>query len=137
MAEVAAIINARPLVPVSTDPDDPFILTPATLLTQKVSILSAPVNDQVKDLHKHQHLAHTFWNRWKKQYLSSLQPRRKWQSSKPDLREWPLGLLTQVFPSKDSRVRKVEIRVSKKDGTKMFMRPVNELVLLLAPDNKA
>ena len=51
--------------------------------------------------------------------------------------EWPLGLITQVFPSKDSRVRKVEIRVSKKDGTKMYMRPVNELVQLLASKNKA
>lgn len=38
MAEVAAIINARTLVPVSTDPDDPLLLTPATLLTQKVGI---------------------------------------------------------------------------------------------------
>lgn len=82
MAEVTAIINARPLVPVSTDPDDPFILTPATLLTQKVSLPSAPVCNQVKDLHKNQwrqvqHLAQIFWNKWKKQYLSSLQPRRK------------------------------------------------------------
>ncbi|XP_061878231.1 uncharacterized protein LOC133630642 [Entelurus aequoreus] len=32
---LGAIINARPLVPVSTDPDDPQILSPATLLTQK------------------------------------------------------------------------------------------------------
>lgn len=54
MAEVVAIINARPLVPVSTDPDDPFILTPATLLTEKVSLSSAPVGDWIKDLHKHQ-----------------------------------------------------------------------------------
>ncbi|XP_037100938.1 uncharacterized protein LOC119118200 [Syngnathus acus] len=66
MAEVAAIINARPLIPVSTD--DPFILTPATLLTQKVSVPSAPVGDWIKDLHKSQwrqvqHLAQTFWDR--------------------------------------------------------------------------
>ena len=39
LAEVTAIVNNRPLVnnlPVSTDPADPFILTPASLLTQKV-----------------------------------------------------------------------------------------------------
>lgn len=35
MAEVSAIINNRPLVSVSTDATTPFILTPATLLTQK------------------------------------------------------------------------------------------------------
>lgn len=35
MAEVSAIINNIPLVPVSTDAATPFILTPATLLTQK------------------------------------------------------------------------------------------------------
>ena len=35
MAEVAAIVNARPLTPVPTDPGMPEVLTPATLLTQK------------------------------------------------------------------------------------------------------
>ena len=34
MAEVTTIMNARPLVPVPTDPEVPEILTPATLLTQ-------------------------------------------------------------------------------------------------------
>ena len=33
MAEVMAIMNSRPLVPVSSEPDMPAVLTPAMLLT--------------------------------------------------------------------------------------------------------
>lgn len=42
MAEVAAIINARPLVPVSSDPEAPLILTPSTLLTLPLETLPRP-----------------------------------------------------------------------------------------------
>lgn len=48
--------------------------------------------------------------------------------------EWPLGLITQVFPNKESRVCKVEIKVSRKEGTEVFLWPVTETVLLLAPE---
>lgn len=41
LAEASAIINSRPLVPVSKDTETPTILTPATLLTQK--LVSVPV----------------------------------------------------------------------------------------------
>ncbi len=40
MAEVTAIVNNRPLTPVSEDPEAPEILTPFTLLTQKSSALN-------------------------------------------------------------------------------------------------
>lgn len=33
MAEVPAIINARPLIPVSTDPTDSIVLSPAIVLS--------------------------------------------------------------------------------------------------------
>lgn len=49
--------------------------------------------------------------------------------------DWPLGVITQVFPSKDGRVRKVEVKVSRRDGPKLFLRPVAEVVLLLSPEN--
>lgn len=42
MAEVMAIINARPLVPISTDSDSPTILTPYMLLTPKAGVAPAP-----------------------------------------------------------------------------------------------
>jgi len=67
------------LIPVSTDPSFPFILTPATLLTQKVCVPSIPPGDfKDSDLYKRQwkqvqHLANAFWYRWKNQYLSRLQ----------------------------------------------------------------
>ena len=41
MAEVMAIVNNRPLVPISSDPTMPDILTPSMVLTQKPSSLKA------------------------------------------------------------------------------------------------
>lgn len=147
MAEVMAIVNNRPLVPVSTDAEDPFILTPATLLTQKCGPLSSTSGEfDSKDLFKCQwryvqSLASTFWDQWRKQYLSTLQSRTKWISSKPNItpgsvvlmrdeqskrNEWPLGVITQVFPSKDGKI-------NGREGTKKFLRPIAEVVLLFSP----
>ncbi|XP_046701027.1 uncharacterized protein LOC124382803 [Silurus meridionalis] len=141
MAEVAAIINARPLVPVTMDPEDSFILTPAALLTQKTSSVPAPAGEfGVTDLYKSQwrqvqHLSNTFWDRWRKQFLPTLQARKKWQSTQPNIQpgsvvllkdsqaprnEWPLGLITQAFPSKDGKVRQVEVKSSNQAGLASF-----------------
>jgi hypothetical protein len=87
---------------------------------------------------------------WRKQNLATLQPRRKWSPDQLNLKEgsvvllrdtqckqndWPLGIITDVYPSKDGRVRKVQLRISRKDGIKAFLRPVNKIVLLISPDN--
>lgn len=81
LAEACSIMNSRPLVhvPISTDPDDPFILTPSTLLTQKSEAFDATyVSSDVdeKDLLRKQwkrvqHLAAVFWKRWKVEYLNA------------------------------------------------------------------
>ncbi|XP_057696133.1 uncharacterized protein LOC130918451 [Corythoichthys intestinalis] len=134
MAEVAAIINNRPLVPVTSDSDDPFMLTPATFLTQKVNSLPAPPGEfGASDLYKCQwrqvqHLSNTFWDRRRKQFLPTLQPRKKWQTVHRDIKpgsvvllkdsqtarnEWPLGLITKTFPSQDGKVRQAEVKVIK------------------------
>ncbi|XP_037393887.1 uncharacterized protein LOC119263246 [Pygocentrus nattereri] len=155
MAEVSAILNARPLVPVSTDPDSPFILTPATLLTQKVGALPPPKGEfDKKDLYgkqwrQVQSLANTFWHRWRTEYLPTLQRRRKWEKEKRNLKEgdvvllkndqlqrndWHMGIIIKTFPSADGRVRKVEIKTAKDGSSKTFLRPVSEVVLLLSPE---
>ncbi len=48
--------------------------------------------------------------------------------------EWPMGRVTQVFPSKDNKVCKVEVKVFKKEGPKVFIRPITKIILLLTPE---
>ncbi|KAM4544606.1 uncharacterized protein PAE49_017493 [Odontesthes bonariensis] len=154
MAEVMAIMNARPLVPVSSDPDEPTVLTPAMLLTQKMSTVSAPSgNFQMAELHgkqwKHvQCLANTFWKRWRRDYLSTLQGRRKWTEERPSVRagdivllkdsqahrnEWPVGVIVNTLPSGDKRIRKVQVKIIRDGTVKVLLRPISEIVVLL-PD---
>ncbi|XP_030580177.1 uncharacterized protein LOC115776592 [Archocentrus centrarchus] len=156
MAEVMAIMNSRPLVPVSTDPDMPTVLTPAMLLTQKTNPVAAPSGKfQMADLHGKQWkqvqcLADTFWKRWKGQYLSTLQSRRKWIQGKPNIKvgdvvllkdtqahrnEWPVGVVVKTLPSKDQAIRKVEVKIVKEGTVKVFLRPVSELVVLISEEN--
>ncbi|KAK7910443.1 hypothetical protein WMY93_015127 [Mugilogobius chulae] len=152
MAEVTAIVNARPLVPVSTDPDAPLILTPAMLLTQKTGAPpSVPVDLSEKDIYKCQWkrvqvLADAFWTRWRKEYLCTLQGRQKWLTKKPNLKvgdvvllknssakrnEWPMGLIEKTYPSRDGLVRKVDVKVAQHQSVKTFSRPISDLILLL------
>ncbi|KAK3103260.1 hypothetical protein FSP39_017922 [Pinctada imbricata] len=154
-AEVAAIINSRPLVPVSSDSNSPTVLSPNILLTQKVGDVSdAPLNLNVRDLYTSQWkivqiLADRFWERWRKQYLQSLQSRNKWKGVKPNVQVddivilkddeqhrnlWPLGRVTRVFPSRDDLVRKVEV-VTFVNGTKhTYVRPITHVVPILSTE---
>lgn len=86
MAEVTAIMNARPLIPVSSDPESPLILTPAMLFTLKTGSAPPPPSGCFQEAHlireewkQVQSLADMFWNRCKHEYLKTLQLRHKWQ----------------------------------------------------------
>ena len=153
LAEVSAIMNSRPLTTLSTDPDDPYPLSPSLLITQKPDVLvtSPDAALDFKDMYRSQwkrvrHLADVFWSKWKVQYLQSLQERRKWQKDRRNISvgdvvlmidkqasriQWPMGKVVRTFPSADGRVRKAEIRISRDGKTSLFIRPVSELVLLI------
>ena len=154
MAEVCAVMNGRPLLPVSTDPESPSVLSPAQILTHKVSdyagnpeLTGLGRKDAMKSQWKLvQHLADDFWRRWQAEYLHSLQTRRKWQLPGETFKErdvvlvkndechrnqWPLGVIDEVYPSKDSVVRKVKVSVFRDDKRVSYVRPISELVRLV------
>lgn len=155
LAEVTAIINARPLIPLSSDPEHPLILSPALLLTQKTHAVP-PICDNIgqkemlKSHWKHvQFLADNFWSRWRKEYLSSLQSRQKWHHKRTDIKEgdvvllkdkqtrrndWPMGVIVKTVPSEDGPVRKAEVRVANQGTAKTHYRPISEMVYLLSSD---
>lgn len=99
MAEVTAIVNTRPVTSVSTDSENPVILTPATLLTQKVGTHPLPPGQfDDSDLFRRQwrqvqSLANTFWERWKREYIGDLQRRRIWRNERPNMQEGVVVLL--------------------------------------------
>lgn len=153
MAEVCAIINSRPITPVSSDPQNPVVLSPSMLLTQKVGHNVAPFdNFDPKEMYKSQWkhvqiLATQFWKRWKGEYLHLLQSRRKWQNEKPNIREkdvvllkddshrisWPIGIIEKVMASNDGKVRKVQVTIIRNDQPVTYTRPISEIVYLFSP----
>lgn len=152
MAEVSAIINARPLVPVSSDPENPIILTPTAILTQKLGASTSafgealPSNLYRRQWHQVQNLASEFWKKWRTGYLTTLQQRRKWQIALPDLKvgdfvllkekqanrcEWPVGVIAQCILSADGHIRRAEVKTAKNGIVKMFIRPISDIVRLM------
>ena len=152
MAEVCAIINSRPLGQISSDPESPLVLSLSMLLTGKTDhLLMVSDSYDLKDMYraqwKHvQALSDIFWREWRVSYLQSLQARRKWFTTTPNLKDgdivllkdkaaqrisWPLGIVVKALPSEDGNFRKACVRIYKDGKTVTYIRPINEMVLLL------
>ena len=149
LCEVEAIVNSRPLTSFNMSPDEPHPLSPMNLLTQKCSVvLSPPGAFQRGDIYcrrrwrRVQYLADRFWRRWRRDFLPSLQERRKWTAEHANMEQndvvliveddaprckWPLGRITQLHPSDDGLVRKVSVR----SGGGTYDRPILKLIKLL------
>ena len=156
LCEAMEIINSRPLIDVSTDPESPAVLTPAALLTQKFDRLSAPEGSMQQkryDAKEHwkraQSLADVFAEKWKNEYLRSQMMRPKWRQEIPNIsvgdivllkeeerkrRDWPLAKVEETLRSEDGRVRKVKVRVAKEGAPKTYIRPITKVIPIVAQE---
>lgn len=133
MVEIEAILNSRPLTPISQDPMDTTALTPGHFLigepltsqTDPRSINSNP--SLLTRWNLVSHLKQEFWRRWSTEYLQQLQHRHKWDSQSPNAKpgmlviikednlpplEWPLGRIIKCYLGPDNRVRVVDIKTA-------------------------
>lgn len=151
MTEAEAIVNSRPLTYIDTvSPDSLQPLTPSQILTLKSSAVLPPPGKFVQqDLYCRkrwrcvQFLANEFWSRWRKEFLTHQQERKKWTRQQPNLKkddvvlmcddslpriQWPLARIIETFEGQDGLVRKVKVKLC--DGS-VYERPVHKLVVLL------
>ncbi|XP_043191513.1 uncharacterized protein LOC122364821 [Amphibalanus amphitrite] len=149
LCEVEAIINNRPLTPVSADAHDQPPLTPNHLLLLR-SVVFPPSStewDHHRSWKQAGYLADLFWRRWRTEYLPLLQERSgRATRSRDNVKKgdivlmvddsvprgvWPLGRVEEAIVSADGRVRSVRVRAR---GTSYY-RPVTKIVKILDESN--
>lgn len=145
--EIEAILNSRPLTPLSSDPNDLLVLTPGHFLIGD-SLKSLPEKDvttipenKLDAWENIQKLKQIFWDRWHIEYLNSLIVRKK-QSADSEIIKvgmlvivseedtpsmyWRLGRIVELFPGKDNIIRTVSVKTK----SSILKRPVSKLAIL-------
>ena len=145
LCRAEALLNSRPLTPLSTDPSDELPLTPAHFLVghirTEVDVSLDGARGHLKRWRLVQQMTAVFWKRWQREYVLSLQARTKWRSPQKDLAEgdvvmmadssvsrgqWPLARVVKVHRGTDGHVRVVDVKCK----GKVYTRPVVRLVHL-------
>lgn len=150
LAQIEACLNSRPLCPMSDDPSDLRILTPAHFLigNSLTTMSDCSIDKENPNLLTRWKLVEQkkkeFWEHWSQEYLTRLQQRPKWLKARENLevgdlvlvsdettasQKWPMGRIIQVFPGNDGIVRVAKIKTMFGETT----RPIVKLRLLPNP----
>lgn len=156
LIQIEAILNSRPIHPLSDDPEDIQALTPGHFLISE-SFIAPPAFDHPnkKDIigiqlwKQRQEMLSHFWNRWENEYLTTLQERKEWRREKEPLKigqlvllksenfppaQWGLGRIWELLPDAKGIVRNVIVRTAngklKRAVQKICIVPVEESVCM-------
>ncbi|XP_034936335.1 uncharacterized protein [Chelonus insularis] len=147
LIQIEAILNSRPLQPLTEDPDDLSTLTPAHfLIGEPLTAIPEPslLTIQPSRLTRWQLLQQKmqlFWKTWSSQYLQRQLSISKWYHRSHQLKvgslvlltderfppaKWPLAKITQLIPGSDGLTRVVKL----KTATTELTRPITKLAIL-------
>ena len=162
--QIGQVLNNRPLMVLTNNPDDIFALTPSMLVNgsrldaipqprlQKMDARGHPV----KRFRSLQKLLSQFWKRWSSEYVASLQPRGKWRQERANLSvddvvlitdddipplQWSIGRVMQLKLGHDGLARVAMVRTSRGGFTRPFSKlrrlPIKNIDLHNANDECA
>ena len=148
LSQVEAALNSRPLCALSTDREDLECLTPGHFLIGG-PLVAVPEPDlthlkvnRLSRWQRAQQMFQHFWRRWSKEYLHSLQQRRKWTQKERNIDigdlvlvkddnlpplKWSMGRIVMVNPGTDGLIRIVKV----KTATGEYDRPIVKICPLL------
>ncbi|XP_071056032.1 uncharacterized protein [Onthophagus taurus] len=148
ITQIEAVLNSRPLCPLSSDPNDLLPLTPSHFLCLEPLNVELPSPDFTKSPINRldrwnllQRMVQDFWGRWRTEYLHTLQQRMKWNKITPMIKmgdmvvikdeqrpplQWTIGRVVEIHPAQDGVVRVVVV----KTANGRLMRPVAKLSVL-------
>lgn len=151
LSQIEAILNSRPLYPMSNDPTDLSPLTPGHFLIGAPltaypdrDLSTIPVN-RLTFWEQCTKMNQEFWKRWSTDYLHRLQHRPKWCKASNNLQlnqlvlvqsedrpplNWPLARVVELLTGKDGNVRAARVRTV--DG--VYIRPITKLAPLPCMD---
>ena len=128
LLDVETQVNRRPLGYVEDNLELP-ILTPASFLFQRSPQLPEEPAWQIKDKDLRRQVKFLksckdqLWNRWKREYLTSLQERHNLvlkvgdavivRSDNKNWGKWPLAIVDAIYPGPDGHMWAVQLRTSK------------------------
>lgn len=132
---VEAILNSRPLCPMSADPAELDYLTPGHFIIGRplTSLIEMSYQDEtplnrLKRWQAVQAMAQRLWKRWQTEYLHTLQQRKKWTKNNSSLQvgdlvlihdscsppqSWPVGRIISTHPGDDGITRVVTLKTSR------------------------
>ena len=154
MAETEGILNSRPLTTDNiSDPTSSLPLSPSNLLTMKSKIILLPPGDFSRpDLYSHrrrrwvQNIVNEFWCRWRKEFLQSLQERKKWTNTKRNLKvgdivifqeantirtDWQMCRVMETYCDEKGFARSVRLKIGTVDQAgrnNIVDRPVSKVL---------
>ncbi|XP_055522890.1 uncharacterized protein LOC129717073 [Wyeomyia smithii] len=152
LSQVEAILNSRPITPISNDPNDFEALTPGHFLVQRpLTAIAEPELDDVPEnrlsfWQRSQLYVQMLWRKWSILYLSDLHNRTKWTRQRDNVAvgtmvllmderlpplKWRLGRVTEIFRGPDDNIRVVNVRTQ--DGT--YQRGITKICVLPIRDN--
>ncbi|XP_067210840.1 uncharacterized protein [Linepithema humile] len=147
LTQIEAVLNSRPLCPLTDDPDDLSVLTPGHFLMGcPPTVVPEPSLEFEKSsrLSRWQLLRQmldSLWVRWSSEYLQRHYSMYKWNQNSTTVKEgsmvlvvderyppgkWPLGRITKIFRGPDGLVRVVMVKTC----TTELKRPITKLCFL-------
>ena len=144
LTQIEAILNSRPLCPLSNDPSDLQSLTPGHFLIG-TSLMALPERDiterkenRLSFWSRCTQLQQLFWKRWTTEYLNQLQNRSKWLLPYDNIKvndlvlikdnntthplKWPLARVINTVCGPDGKVRMVTLKTAEGTYTRSIVK---------------